>query len=461
MNEALKLAPITEVWEPTANFTILEAVEGDNKSVLARVRGDFFVPDGTSRNKRFYPRGLWEKVCANGQVQRKLKEKLMFGTIGHGQKIDDFTLLEGKMSHIVTNLTIEGNQGIGEALILDTPAGRILNTVLRAGSVLRVSSRANGTFKGEQNGVPIVDPDSYILETFDFVIDPGFFQANPKLVESLEEMLAEQLESSKTSQQSLEQGDNVMETKQLLENLGKELASAKADLEKATGEVETLKNENVILADKAKHLEADADKAKKLEASNTELTAKLAVYEALGTAEEVKALTESTGKFIKEVGTFEDATKKLSEAKVQLDAFLALGGSPERLAEAMHKSLVLLVEYRARGSLEELDGILATFEKQVAENKESKRKEAITALAKELNVDEAKISKLYGKVSDDEIRETFKDMKAEIIKKVDENKIKDTFSKKIDENKDKPAGDPKPGMFEKDAGTRLFESFTK
>lgn len=54
---------------------ILESVvkksrEGLNR-VLAVLEGPYFVPDGYSQNKRFYPRKLWEKVVS--EVRDDLK----------------------------------------------------------------------------------------------------------------------------------------------------------------------------------------------------------------------------------------------------------------------------------------------------------------------------------------------------------------------------------------------------
>ena len=113
----------------------------------------------------------------------------MFGSIGHDVKLGDVGLREGKASHVTTQAFIDDNGlGIGEALILNTPVGQILNTVLRAGCNLYVSSRADGLFNGTYNGLPVVDEDAYELEGWDFVIEPGFLRANPKISEALNDL---------------------------------------------------------------------------------------------------------------------------------------------------------------------------------------------------------------------------------------------------------------------------------
>ena len=57
------------------------------KGVLGRVVGPFFVPDGVSRNRRFYPESLWNSVLGSSEVQSRLNEKMMFGCLGHEDKI--------------------------------------------------------------------------------------------------------------------------------------------------------------------------------------------------------------------------------------------------------------------------------------------------------------------------------------------------------------------------------------
>lgn len=145
-----------------------------------------FIPDGESRNKRYYPKELWERTLNDTELNERLKDRHCYGTIGHDTELNDVSLLEGKVSHIVTNLYIEDGVGIGEAEILNTEVGRTLRTILGAKCKLYVSSRGIGKFKeSSKNGNKIVDPDNYLLETFDFVMDPGFLEANPTLVESI------------------------------------------------------------------------------------------------------------------------------------------------------------------------------------------------------------------------------------------------------------------------------------
>ena len=187
---------IVKDYIPFENFTVIDdatkinesmqsEVDASKGAILAIVKGPHFVPDGISRNHRNY-KGVWEKAGKNEEVQRKLRDNQMFGTIGHDVELTDKEIRERLYSHITRNINWE--TGEAESVIYNTPVGESLLTLLRAGTKLYVSSRADGEYKGkDEDGNDIMDPDTYVLERFDFVTDPGFLEAHPALVtESLQ-----------------------------------------------------------------------------------------------------------------------------------------------------------------------------------------------------------------------------------------------------------------------------------
>lgn len=483
----------SDIFEPNINFTLEEANgEVDGKHVLGKIKGCFFVPNGISRNNRFYPKDLWEKVLSNTDVKKKLLERRMFGTISHSQAIDDTALLEGKISHIVTNLGIVNGQGIGEALILDTPAGRVLNTFLRAGSKLFVSSRANGAFKGEENGVPRVDPESYELSGFDVVIDPGFVQANPKLVESLNKLLEQESFAINTNKNSEED----LQMKDVLESVAKENAALKQDLDKVMKEFTTTKNENTVLSEENSHVKSKFDK---MEADIAEKSEKLKKYEALGKPEEIDSALDITDSKLKKYealgGTPEELGETLTKSKVLLEDYSKIGtpskidealdkaiavmksysqlGSPAEIDESLEKGIATVTAYKAFGTVDELTTLFGKLEKSAASMKESKDSKKISEMAVELKVSEESIKELWGKLTEAQIRGFFAKMNpvvvtpvvapvAPVTSKVESKKIAEKFTKKeVAPVVESVIDEEVAPMFSKSRGERMMEDFSK
>ena len=362
---------------------MLESASGDlhGQGVLGKVKGQFFVPDGTSRNKRFYSRSLWEKQLKSSELQKRIKDRRMFGTISHEQPIDDKALLEGKISHIVTNLWIdEQGRGMGEALILDTDAGRILNTVLRAGGKLFVSSRATGRFQGERNGVPMVDEGTYSLSTFDYVLDPGFLEANPSIAESIDKIFIQE--------NTEEQGeDNMVNEKLIREN---------QDL---TRDVKSLSEAKQAVDQRVATLEAELKEANDKAAAAAVAEAELAKYKDLGSVEEVSKAIET---FAAKAEALEKSNLALTESNAK---YVELG-TPAELETVLEKAIEAqeeLKEFHALGTVEELSAVLDHMEAGISAKDEEAKTSATEALAKKLGVDVSVIEKLQGKMTEEEI----------------------------------------------------------
>ena len=86
-------------------------------------------------------------------------------------------------SHLITGLQMEGNKIIGEAEILNTPSGKVLQELLRAGIKIGISSRAVGglTFNNDDDCYEV--NDNLRMITWDMVSDPSCEGAFPGLME--------------------------------------------------------------------------------------------------------------------------------------------------------------------------------------------------------------------------------------------------------------------------------------
>jgi len=153
-------------------FTLEESKDQPGKYV---VRGQFARSDQPTENKRLYGRHLWEREI--GRLGEALEGRMVFGELDH--PADGRTKLQ-RVSHILTNLHLEGGEVQGAAELIDTPNGRIAKAILDANGKIGVSSRGFGTTKVNSRGVHEVQED-FRLHTFDFVADPAMKTAYPEV----------------------------------------------------------------------------------------------------------------------------------------------------------------------------------------------------------------------------------------------------------------------------------------
>ena len=155
---------ITEVSEA------LEYVseEGKDGTTNYKIRGIFMQAEQMNRNKRTYPLSVLES-----EVKRYNKEYVnknrAFGELGHP---DGPTVNLDRVSHMITKLSQEKNDFIGEARILNTPNGKIVRELIQAGATLGVSSRGMGSLTPTRNG-SVVGNDYYLSTAGDIVADPS------------------------------------------------------------------------------------------------------------------------------------------------------------------------------------------------------------------------------------------------------------------------------------------------
>jgi hypothetical protein len=81
-----------------------------------------------------------------------------------------------RVSHIITDMHMEGDNGIGKLKIIETPMGNIASALLKAGAKLGVSSRGSGNVN-ESGQVSDFD-----IITVDIVAQPSAPDAYPKTI---------------------------------------------------------------------------------------------------------------------------------------------------------------------------------------------------------------------------------------------------------------------------------------
>ena len=145
---------------------ICEEKDGGKKTY--KIRGIFMQADIKNRNGRVYPMEILQN-----EVQKYnknfIKEKRAFGELGHP---DGPTVNLERVSHMITSLTPDGKNFIGEAKIMATPMGEIVKNLMDEGAKLGVSSRGMGSLD-QKNGANYVRDDFYLATAADIVADPS------------------------------------------------------------------------------------------------------------------------------------------------------------------------------------------------------------------------------------------------------------------------------------------------
>lgn len=157
------------------NLQVISESTGTGKPM--KVRGIFQRADEANNNGRIYPQKVLESAINN--LIEAVQERRCVGELDHPTY--DMVKLSNA-SHIITSLRFEGKDVIGEAEILSTPAGKVVEALIRDGIKIGISSRGMGTLS-EGKGHKIVNEDFKLL-TFDIVADPSTRGAFPTLAES-------------------------------------------------------------------------------------------------------------------------------------------------------------------------------------------------------------------------------------------------------------------------------------
>jgi len=119
-----------------------------------------------NQNGRIYPQSILEREVMN--YQKLIQENRALGECDH----PDSSVVELKnVSHIVREASIQGENVYGVIEILDTPSGKIIQSLIESGVTLGISSRGVGSTK-RQGDTQIVQ-DDFQLICFDMVSEPS------------------------------------------------------------------------------------------------------------------------------------------------------------------------------------------------------------------------------------------------------------------------------------------------
>ena len=130
------------------------------------LRGIIQRADTLNQNGRIYPRAILEREIIN--YQKFIKENRALGEIDH----PDVSVVELKnVSHIVREARMENDTVYGVIELLDTPGGKILQSLVESGVTLGISSRGVGSTR--KQGDSVIVEDDFQLICFDIVSEPS------------------------------------------------------------------------------------------------------------------------------------------------------------------------------------------------------------------------------------------------------------------------------------------------
>jgi len=134
------------------------------------LKGICIQGDVKNANDRVYP--LHEITNAVKAVNEQIKSG--YSVLGEVDHPEDLQVNLDRVSHMITEMWMEGTDGYGKMKILPTPMGNIVKTMIESGVKLGVPSRGSGNVN-ESNG----SVSEFEIVTVDMVAQPSAPNAYP------------------------------------------------------------------------------------------------------------------------------------------------------------------------------------------------------------------------------------------------------------------------------------------
>ena len=147
--------------------------ETDNDGKDRFMKGICIQGGVKNANKRVYPVNEIQDAVStlNEQINQGMS---VLGEVDHP---DDLKINLDRVSHMVTEMWMDGPNGYGKMKVLPTPMGNLVKTMLESGVKLGVSSRGSGNVK-EASG----DVSDFEIVTIDVVAQPSAPDAYPTAI---------------------------------------------------------------------------------------------------------------------------------------------------------------------------------------------------------------------------------------------------------------------------------------
>jgi hypothetical protein len=146
-------------------------VESANEGKDLYMKGICIQGGVRNANQRVYP------VNEIGRAVTTLNEQISngFSVLGEVDHPEGLNINIDRVSHMITEMWMDGPNGYGKLKILPTPMGQLVKTMLEAGVKLGVSSRGSGNVSESGNG----EVSDFEIITVDVVAQPSAPGAYP------------------------------------------------------------------------------------------------------------------------------------------------------------------------------------------------------------------------------------------------------------------------------------------
>jgi hypothetical protein len=152
-----------------ANMIVESGEDGKN----LYMKGIFIEGGVKNANQRVYPVNEIEKAVST--INEQIKGG--YSVLGEVDHPDDLKINLDRVSHMITEMWMDGPCGHGKLKILPTPMGNLVKSMLEAGVKLGVSSRGSGNVNEGTGHV-----SEFEIVTVDVVAQPSAPHAYPKAI---------------------------------------------------------------------------------------------------------------------------------------------------------------------------------------------------------------------------------------------------------------------------------------
>jgi len=149
-------------------------IESANEGKDLYLKGVCIQGGVRNANQRVYP------VNEIGRAVKTLNDQIAGGysVLGEVDHPEGLNINLDRVSHMITEMWMDGPNGYGKMKILPTPMGNLVKTMLEAGVKLGVSSRGSGNVSEDGNG----EVSDFEIITVDCVAQPSAPGAYPTAI---------------------------------------------------------------------------------------------------------------------------------------------------------------------------------------------------------------------------------------------------------------------------------------